>query len=198
MSGNEPLKGWLAIPGVQRGERTLAEQMMGLEPALAECAGKTVIDFGCAEGLIGIEFAKHRAHVLGFELQDRFVKTANEQAQLAGIASRCGFVGYDLAGFVNPEVPEDFKVFWKGQADIVLALAIVHKLPDPGTALANMASLARQRLVLRLPIGSTGVIPYKQNRSVSCDSRQILPAAGMRLEQVCDGPRGELVQHWVR
>lgn len=191
----EAIKGWLAIPGVQRGERTLAEQMLGLEPALLTCNGRSVLDLGCAEGLIGIEFAKAGATVSGYELQSRFVHTANQQAELAGVAERCAFYKFDLATFCAPGLP---RVFPGDASDIVLALAIVHKLRDPGQALTNMARLARHRLVLRLPIGSTGVIPYKQDRSVTCDSRDILPAAGFRLEQVCGGPRGELVQHWIR
>lgn len=193
MAGNEALKGWLAIPGVQRGERTLAEQMMGLEPALAVCAGKSVIDFGCAEGLIGIEFAKAGALVWGIELQERFVKTAAEQSQLAGVAARCLFERHDLSGFVEPGAAIDWS-----PSDIVLALAIVHKLRHPGNALRNMAALARERLVLRLPVGSTGVIACKFDNSKTCDSREVMPACGFRLEQQLDGPRTEQVQHWVR
>lgn len=193
MAGNEAVKGWLAIPGVQRGERTLAEQMMGLEPALTDCPGKTVIDFGCAEGLIGIEFAKAGAIVWGLELQDRFIKTAAAQAQLAGVDARCRFERFDLSGFVELGAAIDWS-----PSDIVLALAIVHKLRHPGNALRNMAALARERLVLRLPIGSVGVIACKFDAAARCDSREVMPDCGFRLEQQLEGPRGELVQHWTR
>lgn len=197
MAGNEALKGWLAIPGVQRGERTLSEQMMGLDAALADCPGKTVIDLGCAEGLIGIEFAKAGAALVqGYELQERFIAMGNEQAIKAGVADRVRLYKADLAFFSGEgeggPLPET-----EG-ADIVLALAIVHKLRQPALALERIAALAKQRLVIRLPIGSRGAFVCKRAPEQSCDTALVLPPLGFRLDAMVDGPRGELVQHWVR
>lgn len=190
------LKGWLAIPGVQRGERTLAEQMLGLAPALAGCRGRSVLDLGCSEGLIGIEFAKAGATVRGYDLQSRFVWRGNEEADKAGVAESCHFYKYNLADLCGGRVPETFPA--NDGADIVLALAIVHKLRRPDRALANMARLARERLVLRLPIGSDGAMACKYDPQAVCDSRIVMRRAGFRLEQTCEGPRSEKVQHWVR
>lgn len=191
-------KGWLKIPGVQDGDRSLAEQMTGLEPALAACEGRDVYDFGCAEGLIGIEFAKRGAvKVRGCDLLPTFVTEANRQADLAGVGDTCRFRQYDLAGFNGKHYPPDFPEHREG-FDIVLALAIVHKLRTPGAALRLMARMAIERLVIRLPIGSAGIIACKYDKAANCDAHQVMAAEGFTLEQMVKGPRGERVQHWVR
>ena len=51
----------------------------------------------------------------------------------------------------------------------MLALAIVHKVFDPGTVLRRMADIARRRLVLRLPAGSLGEFSYKYGSNSKCD-----------------------------
>jgi len=193
------LKGWLKIPGVQDGERTLDEQMLGLSPALIDVAdgrAKTVLDFGCAEGLIGIEFAKAGATVRGLELQQQYVDMGNKLAAEAGVADRCRFARHDLGDLNGRELPDSFPC--PDGADIVLALAIVHKLREPGRALQHMARLAKQRLVIRLPIGSDGHIACKYDASRNCNSHAVMADAGFALEQTQKGPRGERVQHWVR
>lgn len=188
---------WLTIPGVQRGERTLEEQMLGLEPALLVSAGKSVIDFGCAEGLIGLEFVKAGALRLdGFDLRPEFLACAKQQADAGGVADRCQFHEYNLASLCEADRPGS--PLPEHGADIVLALAIVHKLRNPGMALRHMAGFARERVVIRLPKGSSGVIRCKFDPRKQCDTDEVMPEAGFRLDQVCDGPRGELVQHWVR
>ena len=190
------LKGWLTIPGVQNGERTLAEQMLGLTPALIGLTGKTVLDLGCAEGLIGIEFARAGATVIGLERQQSYVDMGNKIAAEMGLADRCRFARHDLADLIQPEIPASFPC--PEGADTVLALAIVHKLRHPGNALKNMAKLAKHRLVIRLPIGSEGHIACKYDPRKNCDSHKIMFAAGFTLEQTQNGPRGERVQHWIR
>ena len=50
-------QGWFSTKG-RLGDRTLKQQLMGLDPLFAECKGKTVLDVGCAEGLISIELDK--------------------------------------------------------------------------------------------------------------------------------------------
>lgn len=178
-------KGWFDIPGVQPGERSLQEQMKGLDPAIEICAGKSVLDLGCAEGMISQAFRAHGARpVIGLDNNAVFIG----RAMALNADSEVSFRLADLREFVAaPDLV----------SDIVLALAIVHKLFDPGRLLFEFAGLARERLVIRLPLGSEGLLRWKHGKA-ECDSRQVMVQAGFFLDQVLPGPRGELVQHWVR
>lgn len=179
-------KGWLKINGVQDGERTLQEQMLGLDAALLEANGKTVLDLGCAEGLIAIEFAKAGASsVVGYDYNETFIDVAKKQQT------------------ETPDLPIDFyhaditKIgFCK--YDIVLALAILHKLPDPTEFTKYCTRIAKDLIVIRLPIGSTGYIRSKHARHMTADIPKILSANGFVRERKESGPRGEVVQYWRR
>ncbi len=182
--------GWLKIPGVQGGERTLAEQLRALRPALAEASGKWVLDLGCAEGLIGLEFAKAgAARVLGIE---------REAAHLAVARRLCTGAGYliKLKQFnlkqADPARPLAY--------DIVLALGIIHKLELPERGLRWAARSARELLLLRSGRGSVnGIIRGKFSR-VACDAAAVLRDEGLLLEKTVDGAawRDEPVEYWRR
>ena len=47
-----PGVGWFHIPGVQSGQRYLAQQVKGLDVLQRYAEGKAVLDLGCAEGLV--------------------------------------------------------------------------------------------------------------------------------------------------
>ena len=181
-------KGWFDIPGEQEGARTLTEQMFGLEPAFESCAGKDVLDLGCAEGLIAREFVARGARTaVGIDNNEGFVVQARG---LMDGHPRLRFAFRDLN-----DLDDDFVDVYS--ADIVLCLAILHKLRLPGRSLALAARMARERLVIRLAAGSTGHIRHKHGDG-ACDSREVMPPLGFRLECELPGPRGEQVQHWVR
>lgn len=178
-------RGWLKIPGVQSGERSVEEQMLGLGPALEESKGKTVLDLGCAEGLIGREFIRAGAvSVLGLEHLESHIAVA--KAQCAGLPMR--FESCDLNVVAVPEKPE---------FDVVLALAVLHKLIEPDRGTRYCARMARSLVVVRLPIGSSGVISGKHSK-IKGDVREVMGAEGFLLERTEQGPRKELVQYWRR
>jgi len=188
-------EGWFAIPGVQKGPRSLAEQMLGLKPALDETYGKTVLDLGCAEGLIAIEFAKRGASlVCGVDYNPDLIATATAEIEKAnehkGKFLPVGCVHADLSEMITEGYTQQF--------DIVLALAILHKLDDPAAGAKFCADSAKSLIVIRLPIGSTGTIRGKHNPKARCDVREIFKAAGFQRERKELGPRGEWVQYWRR
>lgn len=181
--------GWFEIDGLQEGERALEEQMIGLSSALLSAAGKTVLDLGCAEGLISREFARAGARsVTGVDAVERYVSEAFRQcAQLP-----CEFVLAHIEDLAAQPVKKRF--------DVVLALSVLHKLFSPEHGLRFAAESCAEVLVLRLP-------GYEESRDgilvskfvdVKCNVAEVLESCGMTLHEQCDGPRLEPVQYWVR
>lgn len=180
-------KGWFNIPGVQQGDRSVDEQLRGLGPLMAEIRGKSVLDLGCAEGCVlkrAIEDGCGEA--VGYELNDAFVDVARKV--LSGTPGRV--VRFDLNAL------DDIKL--KVRYDVVLALAILHKLHSPVDAVAVMARIARDLFVVRLPVGSTGFFQSKHRAHKICDLNEEMPRLGFKLERVEPGPRTERVQYWRR
>lgn len=185
-------KGWFAIKGVQDGDRTLAEQMLGLSPALAACSGKTVLDLGSAEGLISREFAKAGAQsVLGIELLEDHVKVAR---RMCADFKQVRFVCQSLLPYIeqHPE-PEQF--------DIVLMLSIAHKLHDPGSLVRFAARSARSMLVFRGPgkkdMYWDGWLNSKFGNG-RCHVPTVMKGAGFTEGETLPSGRGERVQYWHR
>lgn len=187
--------GWFAIPGVQKGPRSLVEQMLGLKPALEETYGKTVLDLGCAEGLIAIEFAKRGASlVCGVDYNPALIATANAEIEKASAHSG----KFIPVGCMHADLSDMLTEGYTQQFDIVLALAILHKLPDPAAGAKFCAASAKSLIVIRLPIGSTGTIRSKHAHHMRCDVREVFRANGFQRERKELGPRGEWVQYWRR
>jgi len=197
------IRGWFHRPGIQAGDRTLEEQMQGLEPLMAEIRSgvprgaewsgprkPTVLDLGCAEGLISQKCIEAgAASVIGLDVLQRHI----DNAQSLGLdPHRARFA----VGDMNKPPDEDEKACcW---ADIVLMLAVLHKLRDPEKSLREWAQFAGSLLVIRLPLGSDGVVAWKHGSNFKVDTRQVLPELGFVLERDEAGPRGERVHYWRR
>lgn len=161
--------------------------MICLRDALSEVQGKTVLDLGCAEGLIAIEFSKAGAsYVLG-------VDSVDEHLRAAGVQSRGHNVSFKKMDLLkaNPDTPADF--------DIVLALGIIHKMRYPERLMRFAARSARELLLLRSGTASTdGIIRSKHYRNNFCDVPAIMIDEGLVLEKIVEGPKGQMenVEYW--
>lgn len=177
-------KGWFL--GVGRdGDRTLVQQMMGLEPLLEEVVGKSVIDVGCAEGLISIELAKIGAKsCLGFEVVPGHVVIARDLA--AGLP--CKFVVADLNTANLQGLPH---------VDIVLMLAVLHKLKDPSRVCAAFASRAESLCVVRLPPSGPTITDHR-SEFVPHDIVAVMATCGFGLTDVVEGPFAEWTGYFRR
>lgn len=189
-------KGWISVPGIrEHADRTLAEQLIGLEAAIAEARGKTVLDLGCAEGVIGREFARAGAtRVLGIESLPGHL----EVARLACAAeTQMEFAQAYLQDWI-PAHPEP-EVF-----DIVLALGIIHKVYDPGEALRFACRSCRDLLLFRAPAHAwEGWVRAKHRAPGAVDKGKVhVPTAmaeeGFRFIRKIAGARGEAVEYWER
>lgn len=180
-------RGWFVIPSVQTGDVTLEDQMIALWPAVAEAKGKSVLDVGCAEGLIGREFARAgAATVTGIDSIAEHLRVAAEQCT--------GFpMTFVHANLNNPQ-PEY-------SVDIVLALGVNHKLRFPEMGIRFAARSSRDLVLLRSGRGAVNGVIYGKYSRIPCDSHAVMRQEGFELEKVLDGPPAraeEKVEYWRR
>lgn len=193
MEGVEHMKGWFKVPGIRPdGDRTLEEQMLGLDKALAEAKGKRVLDLGCAEALIAREFARAgAAEVVGIELLETHLQVARRVCKGLPVSFICAHLDDYIAA--NP-VPKQF--------DVVLCLGIIHKLDDPNIPLVWAARAAKGLLCFRAPAkverwGEDYLVKSKF-KDTQCNVPKTMRDAGFVDEGVVAGVRGEGVQYWRR
>jgi len=184
MAAGKPLTPWFGH------DRTLAQQMMGLDRLFAQVEGKTVLDVGCAEGLLSIECAKSgAARVRGIEIRETAFDEACRLRTKAGLSGRqCGFNCAD-ANTCDPG--EDY--------DIVLLLAVLHKLKNPTAACARLVAHAEDLVVIRLPPEHAPTIIDERSGNEPHHIGVVMERSGFVLEhQSYDGPFGEWVGYYRR
>lgn len=139
-------KGWFQIKGVQAGDRTLESQLLGLEVVAGQFKGRSVLDVGCAEGLIGRHCidAWGAQSVDGITLPRYEIDTALRLCQ--GRPQR--FFGCDLR---KPQDIAALEPQLQMSYDIVLLLSVLHKVKDPMRLLAWAVDYASELVVIRLP-----------------------------------------------
>jgi 2-polyprenyl-3-methyl-5-hydroxy-6-metoxy-1,4-benzoquinol methylase len=180
---------WFKKEDNDSGHRSLKEQMLGLERALHMAKGKSVLDLGCAEGLISKEFLKAGADSLtGIDITKTYIEEAIELCK-----------DFPNAKFIRSNLNAYIKSIYKGKYDVVLALAIIQKAKNPNDFLklaidsCNLGGL----IVIRYPIGqSEGIIKSKicDNK---CDVIKTMADNGFISKGKLVGPRGEVVEYWI-
>lgn len=180
-------KGWFKIPGVQDGDRTLEEQLKGLGPMLAEVGGATVLDLGCAEGMISLKCLEGGASsVIGFDSNAAFIERARKTS----------LPHPDFAQFTVKDLNQPPDGPW--HSDIVLMLAILHKLRDPLKAVREWGQFASSLIVIRLPASTPGYVKDERSGFVVFDVRGQLEAMGFKLESVTKGHFDEWTGYFRR
>ncbi len=149
--------------GVQ-GKSSAENRLVALQDLLADAAGRTVLDLGCAEGLIAEKFLEAGAHhVTGFDIKPVRIATARRLMP----TRRARFEVGDLGDWQAFERTHDLSA----QYDIVLFLGIYQHLPKASraAALRGAAGKTRHRLALRAPA------------ELLAEIDSVLTAAGLRM-----------------
>lgn len=92
-----------------------------------------IAEVGCGEGLAAITIARAypNAEVDGYDLDDASIAAAQRAAADAGVADRARF---ELRDAADPSIAGDY--------DLVMAIEMLHDVPDPVGILRTMRSLA--------------------------------------------------------
>lgn len=107
--------------------------------------GKTVIDFGCGEGLQAVEIARRvgDCRVIGLDIQPRMLARARERAALAGVTERCRFA----------ETTHE-------RADVIFSIDAFEHFGDPAGILDIMCDLLKPEGCVMVSFGPTWLHPY--------------------------------------
>ena len=169
------------------GLRDLKEQMHGLDALKQFSARASVLDLGCAEGLIGKFMIDvwGADHVDGIEVVPARVEKARELCE-----------GYENARFFcsNFDDPSTLPEDLLPRYDVVLALAIAHKLRDP-VAFIEWAAEHANVLAIRLPTKHP-IFRNKRSGMVEINPQEIL--SDWNLIWKGRGPRTEWTGIWRR
>lgn len=172
---------WTGGPGGAKGDRTIEQQLTGLRELWPRVAGKWVLDVGSAEGAISLECCRKGAtYVEGWERRKDAVEWARRQAQAADLPARFH------------EVDVDGATHGTRRFDVILLLAILHKLKRPEAAFA--AVLDRHAEPTCLVVLRTRAADWPVMRDVRSDHRKvdlhrIIYARGFTLVHEDKGPK---------
>lgn len=172
------------ILGDNNGQIPLNRQLLGLREIQAE--GKTLLDVGCAEGMMVLHFLEQGAKLgHGVEIRPRAVEVAQSIAGYISVSDRAKFWEGDLRKpdqALNQEGMLD-------QYDIVFAMASLQKTKSKsGEVLQKIADKCKETLVVRLPFREVDTGWRKKS-----DPVDLLAESGFELaRESCGYPRGEL------
>lgn len=167
-------KGWFEIPGVQDGVRDLKERVTPLKPLLRYVRGRTILDLGCAEGLISKWLCDEGGARLvhGLDKYPPYLETARNLFPRPAYKARfdeCDFDHFDPA---NPALG------LLARYDVVLMLNVAQKLADPRAFLLAGAALAADFFVFS---GPAVVIDDVRSGHVKVEVEKELKALGFGL-----------------
>jgi SAM-dependent methyltransferase len=178
-----PLKGWFHTNG-RPGDRTLIQQLTGLDDLIERVPGKTVLDVGCAEGLISFQlFDEGAVAVHGLEVVHEHVT-----------------VGRKLVGdrAVTLEVADANHYKPVRQYDIVIMLAVLQKLRDPSKSCRTFIAAAREMVVLRLPPATAPTVIDARSGRYPHHIGDVMQEEGFTLKKAHPGHLGEWVGYYER
>jgi SAM-dependent methyltransferase len=137
---------WFKI-GDNGGQWDITRQDAGLSEI--NFRGKTVLEIGCAEGLVALQNLKRGARLShGIEFRERAVEVAKSIAGVLGVSDTAKFYWGDIRDTRNalnqPGMLDKY--------DIIIAMAVLQKVPNQPEVLGKILEKCSTTLVLRLPV----------------------------------------------
>jgi 2-polyprenyl-3-methyl-5-hydroxy-6-metoxy-1,4-benzoquinol methylase len=184
MERDRQVKGWFSMPG-RPGDRHIDQQLLGLQRLLLQVKDKSILDVGCAEGLIALELEKAGARAVhGVEIVQQHVEVARA---LTAKRPVCSFECADA----NDWMPRD-------GFDITLMLAVLHKLRNPTEAARRFARVTRDMCVIRLPPATAPIIVDERSGGVPHDIAAVMSEEGFNLVDITRGAFDEWCGYYRR
>jgi 2-polyprenyl-3-methyl-5-hydroxy-6-metoxy-1,4-benzoquinol methylase len=184
----KPFHPWFII-GDNNGQVSVERQYSGLH--VIDFAGKTVLEIGCAEGLVALENRRRGAAVVhGVEYLERAVEVARSLAGVLGVNDHVKFFQGDVRDLKQMfGQPGMLPVY-----DIVLAMAVLQKVPNQERSMADLLRRCGSTFVIRLPMRR-----LHRHRLIrtgwswgACDPVEVAVKNGFELKwESCGYPRGE-------
>jgi len=181
------------MPGWRNGDRTLDQQITGLESMRrglyqpeGPTTGKSILELGAAEGLMSKWFVDvcGAASVHGVEIIEGHVELGRKWCKKRPV--KLTVANCDT---------------WRPKQayDVVVALALLHKLQDPLACLAAVAEAAKEMVVVRLPSAcEPWVITDARTDFKPWDVDRCLRQNGFELVNSTMGPFNEPTGFWRR
>jgi ubiquinone/menaquinone biosynthesis C-methylase UbiE len=110
-----------------------------LDELYAKAAPESILDIGCGEGVLTVEWAERLrdGRIVGIDLDDPKLKAEWATRERANLEFRC-----EEATSLS---------FEDGEFDMATAIEVLEHVPDPEATLAEMARVARRRLLVSVP-----------------------------------------------
>lgn len=78
--------------------------------SIGEIDGKTILDYGCGSGWLGVFLAKEGAKVKGFDISEKMIKVARKRAKHNGVENLIEFSKMTAENLIYPDNYFDFAV----------------------------------------------------------------------------------------